>query len=63
MAGRYANNNAVYLRNKMAEYYVPCWHPKQLKYIIKREDALSSEVKSNNMEQNLPFSVMYNIAS
>ena len=34
-----------------------------VKYIIKREDALSSEVKSNNLEQNLPFSVMNIIAS
>ena len=33
----------------------------QLKYIIKREDA--SKVKLNNLEQNVLFSVMYNIAS
>ena len=42
---------------------IPCWRPKQLKYIIKREDALSSEVKLNSLEQYLPFSVMYIIAS
>ena len=32
-------------------------------YIIKREDALSSKGKSNKLEQNLVFCVMYNIAS